>query len=54
MAEQTLARLLGTPTPEPPRRPESDELTPYDLHGPGRCWHPECRGQDGKDGGDRG
>ena len=37
------------PVPVPPTAPVSrltDELTPFDLHGPGRCGHgPDCRGQ---------
>ena len=28
--------------PTAPTRRETDELTPYDLHGPGRCWHIGC------------
>jgi hypothetical protein len=39
----------GHAEPEPPlapTRPATDGLTPFDLHGPGRCWHgPDCRGQ---------
>lgn len=45
--------------PQPARVPPSapatrvtDEVTPFDLHGPGKCGHgPDCRGQWGeKDG----
>jgi hypothetical protein len=36
----------STAADTPPTAPATDELTPFDLHGPGRCWHgPDCRGQ---------